>query len=282
MESAVYVVATPIGNLGDITERALEVLRSVDLIAAEDTRHSKRLLDHFSISARMTSLHEHNEERRVEGLLDTLQKNSESLAIISDAGTPLISDPGFVLVRAARERGIRVVPVPGVCAITAALSCSGLSCDRFVFDGFLPAKRKAKEQRLLYFKDEGRTVVFYESTHRILETLELMAEIYPDRRIVLARELTKRFETFLDGVAGELIQRMNREPEQCKGEFVVLMEGAELVNSEIDDRVIDLLTRLLPELPPKRAVALVADYFAVDKKALYQLSLDLKGKVPKE
>ena len=194
-DAVFYVVATPIGNLGDLTPRAVDVLQSVALIAAEDTRHSGRLMAHFNIKTPMISVHDHNERQRLQTILDKLAAG-DSIALISDAGTPLISDPGFIVVRGVREAGYKVVPVPGCCAVITAMCASGLPTDRFMFEGFLPAKRSGRQQKLSEILAEPRTVIYYESTHRILDSLQDMIEVLgADRYVVLARELTKTFET---------------------------------------------------------------------------------------
>jgi len=278
MEGALYIVATPIGNLGDMSQRALETLRAVELVAAEDTRHTRRLLDYFSINARLLSMHDHNERDRVDFILNKISSEGLSVAVVSDAGTPLISDPGFLLVRTARERKISVVPIPGPCAITAALSAGGISCDRFVFEGFLPAKTKARRESLLQQAEEVRTVVFYESTHRILGTLEMLVDLFPERQVVLAREITKKFETFLSGMPAELLAWLKATPEQQKGEFVLILAGAEEREQKgVSTEAKSMLARLMKELPPKRAVSVVVDLLGGDKKELYQYGLSLKG-----
>ena len=212
----VYVVATPIGNLEDLSPRAARLLVEVALIAAEDTRHTARLLRHLGLAVPLLSLHEHNEAARVDQLDERLLRG-ESIALVSDAGTPLISDPGFVLVRELRRRGRRIVPVPGACALVAALSAAGLPTDRFLFQGFLPAKPGARRQRLEALLERSETLVFYESPHRIRETLAAMAVLFGKRRMVLARELTKTFETFLDGDAAAILASMEADPDQARG-----------------------------------------------------------------
>ncbi|MCB8889729.1 16S rRNA (cytidine(1402)-2'-O)-methyltransferase [Vreelandella malpeensis] len=233
-----YVVATPIGNLQDLTPRAARVLESVTRIAAEDTRHSARLLAHLGINKPLISLHEHNEARRVD-TLDAYLEAGEDIALISDAGTPLISDPGFVLVRELRARQRHVVPLPGACALVTALSAAGLPTDRFTFGGFLPAKPGARRQSLEKWSTREETLVFYESPHRIEHTLQALAEQLPERAIVLARELTKTFETFLQGSAQELLEILADDPNQGRGEFVVMIAGAPAMDErqarDIDD-----------------------------------------------
>ena len=277
MESALYIVATPIGNLKDITFRAVDVLGGVAVVAAEDTRHTKRLLDSLNIRAKMVSLHEHNEFERADSLLERVLRG-ESVALVSDAGTPLISDPGYILVEKAKARGVKVVPVPGPSAITAALSVSGVACGKFIFEGFLPAKTKAKRERIAQYEQETKTVVFYESPHRILATLEALADIYPNRILGIARELTKTFETVLNGNTRELLELVSSDSNQQKGEFVLVLEGAEKVErAAIDLDVERLLGLLLVELPPKKASAIVAEVLGVKKKDVYQLAISLKG-----
>lgn len=275
MDSALYIVATPIGNLGDISQRAVETLASVDLVAAEDTRHTKKLLSHLGISKDMHSLHDHNERSKADYLLGIIE-GGRSIALVSDAGTPLISDPGYVLVALARERGIKVVPLPGPCALIAALSASGLACDRFAFEGFLPAKAKAKKDALLKLEKDPRTCVFYESTHRILDTLSVLAELFPQRKLTLARELTKTFETFLTGTAESVLRQVESDDNQRKGEFVLIVEGFAAQNDdEIGEEPVRLLKLLAKELPPKKAAGVVAELYSLNKNRLYQLLLDM-------
>ncbi|WP_222565119.1 16S rRNA (cytidine(1402)-2'-O)-methyltransferase [Novilysobacter antarcticus] len=264
-----YIVATPIGNLGDISARALEVLGSVDAICAEDTRHTRQLLAHFAMERPLLALHQHNEEAQAGQLVARLQAG-DSLALVSDAGTPLVSDPGFRLVRAARAAGIRVSPVPGACAAIAALSVAGIASDRFAFEGFLPAKAGARRERLARLAAEPRTLVFYESAHRIEESLTDMAAAFgPDRRAVLARELTKLFETVLDGGLAELLSRVQADPNQRKGEFVLVVEG---VADESESQLIEgrrLYAKLSAHLPPSAAAKLAAELSGAPRKALY-------------
>lgn len=272
-----YVVATPIGNLGDMTTRAVEVLRAVSVIAAEDTRHSARLLSHFGIDTPTVALHEHN-ERNVAPRLVARLLGGEDLALIADAGTPLVSDPGFHLVRLAREAGVRVVPVPGASAAMAALSAAGLPSDRFTFEGFLPAKAAARRKRLQVLVDEPRTLVFYEAPHRLLETLADMAGIFGSgRRAVLARELTKTFETLHGDSLANLLAWAQADADQQKGEMVLVVEGAgEAAVDEAEARRI--LGLLLQELPLGQACALAAKITGLKKKALYPMGLALEGK----
>jgi 16S rRNA (cytidine1402-2'-O)-methyltransferase len=277
-QGTLYLVATPIGNLGDMTPRAVEVLNEVDVIAAEDTRHSGKLLQHFGIRTPCLAYHEHNERQQCDTLVARLQ-TGESIALISDAGTPLVSDPGFHLVRAARQAGVAVVPLPGASALIAALSASGLPSDRFVFEGFLPAKTMARRQRLEALAGDPRTLIFYESTHRIEACLADMVAVFgPDRRAVVARELTKRFETIHDDRLGELPAWLAADENRRRGEFVVLVEGAaQIQGDETDAEVQRLLTILMEELPLKQAAALAARISGRKKNALYRLALELSG-----
>jgi 16S rRNA (cytidine1402-2'-O)-methyltransferase len=264
-----YVVATPIGNLGDLSPRAREVLGQVAAICAEDTRRTRQLLGHFGIERPLLALHEHNEQAQAALLVERL-RGGDSLALVSDAGTPLVSDPGFRLVRAAREAGLKVSPVPGACAAIAALSAAGLPSDRFVFEGFLPAKAGARRERLARLAGEPRTLVFYESAHRIEASLADMAAAFgPDRPAVLARELTKLFETVLDGSLGELRARVAADPDQRRGEFVLLVQGA---GEDADAQVAEgrrLYEVLSGHLPPSTAAKLAAELSGAPRKALY-------------
>ncbi|MFT5707190.1 MAG: 16S rRNA (cytidine1402-2'-O)-methyltransferase [Oceanospirillaceae bacterium] len=274
LETTLYVVATPIGNLGDITHRALEVLQSVAIIAAEDTRHSGRLLAQFNIKTPMISVHDHNERQRVVTIINKLSAG-EDVALISDAGTPLISDPGFILVRAVREAGFKVVPIPGCSALVTALSAAGMPSNNFVFEGFLPAKRVGRKQQIQNLANDTRTVIFYESTHRILDSLADMQDVLgPDRYVVIARELTKTFETIHGAKLSELIEWINADSNQQKGEFVVLVSGAEPVLEEgFSDETLRVLDLMLEELPVKQACALTAKITGDKKNALYQEAL---------
>jgi 16S rRNA (cytidine1402-2'-O)-methyltransferase len=271
-------VATPIGNLEDMTPRAVRVLAAVDLVAAEDTRHSGKLLAHFSIPAKLLAVHEHNEREQLPRLVGLL-KEGKSIAFITDAGTPLVSDPGFPLVRAARAAGICVVPVPGACAAIAALSVAGLPSDRFVFEGFLPPKSAARRAALALLREESRTLVFYESPHRILESLADMVEVFgPAREAVLARELTKQFETVRAGTLGELQAWVTGDANQQRGEFVILVHGRSVTaDAELDPGVERVLSVLLEELPVSQASALAAKITGVKKNRLYDRALTLKG-----
>ncbi|SFR73242.1 16S rRNA (cytidine1402-2'-O)-methyltransferase [Marinobacter daqiaonensis] len=272
-----YIVATPIGNLDDLSARAARVLSEVNLIAAEDTRHSGRLLQHLGIDKPMWALHDHNERDRATGLLDRVEKG-ESVALISDAGTPLISDPGFVLVREARARGIPVSPVPGPCALVAALSAAGLPTDRFLFEGFLPAKAGARAKALQALSRETATLVFYESPRRIQDLVAELATCFgPDRQVVLARELTKAFETFYSGTTGEVLEAIVGDENSGKGEYVVMVAGA--APERTTDALVEadqVLRLLLPELPVKKAVRIAAELTGGARNDLYQRALKLK------
>lgn len=281
--ATLYVVATPIGNLGDWTARAREVVAAVDVVAAEDTRHTAALLAHFGIRAQLLSLHEHNEEARIHTLLERL-RGGASVALVSDAGTPLISDPGYRLVAAVRAAGLRVTPVPGPSALTAALSVSGLPTDRFVFEGFLPARSASRRERLTAIAGETRTLVFYESAHRIHDSLHDMAEVFgPAREAVVARELTKAFEEIAADCLGGLLNWIVGNEYRQKGEFVVLVHGAEPVERELlDDRDLRTLTTLAAELPLKQAVRLATAITGRPKNLLYERALQLRSESPTE
>ena len=267
--ATLHVVATPIGNLGDLSPRAQQVLREVAAICAEDTRRSGQLLAHFGIGTSLVALHEHNEQQLAQRLVARLL-GGESLALVSDAGTPLVSDPGYRLVKAAREAGIRVSPVPGPSALIAALSVAGLPSDRFAFEGFLPAKASARRERLAALAGEPRTLVFYESSHRIDEALADMAAAFGGQRpAALARELTKLFETVLDGSLASLHERVLADPDQRKGEFVVMVQGVgEDTDATLAEgrRVHAILAR---QLPPSAAARLAAEITGAPRKALY-------------
>lgn len=274
-----YVVATPIGNLDDLTARAVRVLGQVTRIAAEDTRHSGRLLAHLGLNKPMLSLHEHNEARRVD-TLDSYLAAGEDIALISDAGTPLISDPGFVLVRELRARNRHIVPIPGPCAMIAALSAAGLPTDRFVFAGFLPAKPGGRRQALEGWKAREETLVFYESPHRIVHTLEALHEQMAGRDVVLARELTKTFETFLHGTPASLLEQLTTDPNQARGEFVVIVAGAPPIEqSERQDISADaLLEALLAEgVGVKQGAAIAARMLGGRKQVWYARMQAIKG-----
>lgn len=264
-----HVVATPIGNLADLSPRALATLRAVAAICAEDTRHTRQLLAHHGVEQSLVALHEHNEAGVAERLVARLLAG-ESLALVSDAGTPLVSDPGFRLVAAARAAGVKVSPVPGPSALIAALSVAGLPSDRFAFEGFLPAKSGARRERLSRLAGESRTLIFYEASHRIEETLADAAAVFgAERPAAIARELTKLFETVLDGTLAELHARVAADPDQRKGEFVLLVQG---VADEEATKVAEgrrVYAKLADHLPPSTAAKLAAELTGAPRKALY-------------
>ena len=271
-----YIVATPIGNLQDITQRALDTFAQVDLIAAEDTRHSGLLLNHYGIKKPFFALHDHNEQQKADLLVEKLQQGT-NIALISDAGTPLISDPGFHLVRKCRQAGLKVVPLPGACAAITALCASGIASDRFCFEGFLPAKSKARKDKLQNIAEEDRTLIFYESTHRILNTLEDIETVLgADRYMVLAREITKTWETISGDTVSNLHQWLAEDPNRTKGEMVLIIEGKpkEEDDDSFNPQAIKALTLIANELPLKKAAAIVAELYGYKKNALYQFGLD--------
>jgi 16S rRNA (cytidine1402-2'-O)-methyltransferase len=264
-----FVVATPIGNLADLSPRALATLKAVAAICAEDTRHTRQLLAHYGVEKALVALHEHNEGEIADKLVARLTAG-ESLALVSDAGTPLVSDPGYRLVRAARAAGVKVSPIPGASAVIAALSVAGLASDRFVFEGFLPAKAAARRERLARLAAELRTLVFYESAHRIEDSLADMAAAFgAERPAVLARELTKLFETVLDGTVAAVRAQVAADPNQRRGEFVVIVQGA---GEDADAKVVEgrrLYTKLSEHLPPSTAAKVAADLSGAPREALY-------------
>ena len=271
-----FIVATPIGNLEDITLRAVRILAEVDLIAAEDTRHSQRLLQHYDISTRLTSLHDHNESQRAIQLIEKL-KLGENIALISDAGTPLISDPGYGLVSRCREAGVNVVPLPGPCAAITALCAAGLATDRFKFEGFLPVKAVAKQQALQRLLTETSTSVFYESPRRVADTVrQVVAQLGEDRQMVVAKELTKTFETFYSGRAEACLTWLEADANHQRGEFVLMIAGEKHDQSEVSVDALNLLKLLMKELPLKKAAAVTAQQYDLKKNHLYQLGLELK------
>lgn len=274
-----YVVATPIGNLEDMTHRAIRVLSEVELIAAEDTRVSRKLLHHWGISTRLTACHEHNERNKARNLLRFLQQG-KCIALISDAGTPLVSDPGYKLVHAAIENGIRVIPVPGACAAIAALSVAGLPTDSFSFEGFAPAKKGARTKFFEQRKHETRTLIFYEASHRIVASVHDMAAIFgPTRTATIARELTKKFETIRYGTLGGFCEEVVwQDPKHLRGEFVVLVQGsrANRVPATLDREAQRIMRILLRQLSTKQAAALAAEITGVRKQQLYHFALSAK------
>jgi len=275
--STLYIVATPIGNLGDISARALAVLAQVDIIACEDTRHTKKLLSAFSIKNKTLSMHDHNERQRQDYIASLLQEG-KSIALVSDAGTPLISDPGFHLVRHCRSLGLAVSPIPGACAAIAALSIAGLPTDRFTFEGFLPSKSTARQNALLALANEPRTMVFYDAPRRAIDTIkDIVATLGGERYVVIARELTKTFETIHSDTAANLLTWLQEDPNQLKGEMVLIIEGYQADVNDISSEAINTLKLLLAEMKPKKACAITAQIHGVKKNALYEFALSLKN-----
>lgn len=272
-----FVVATPIGNLDDMVPRAIQTLQTVAVIAAEDTRHSARLLAHFDIKTPAIAYHDHSDEHRTEQLIARLLAG-ENVALISDAGTPLVSDPGYRLVRAARERSIRVVPIPGACAMIAALSAAGLPSDRFAFEGFLPAKQVARTSQLESLAADTRTLIFYEAPHRILETLEDMTRVFGgEREVVIAREVTKTFETIKGGQLTAMVEWVAADSNQQRGEIVLLVHGAvKPEDADMSPEQERIMKVLLAELPVKQASAIGAKITGLKKNFLYDWALKLE------
>lgn len=272
-----WIVATPIGNLEDLSPRARRILGEADLVVCEDTRHSGRLLAAFGIKARLASLHEHNEEREVPGLVARLA-GGESVALVSDAGTPLLSDPGYRLVRAAAAAGLVVSPVPGPSAVLAALSVAGLPTDRFAFEGFLPARAAGRRARLQALSDESRTMVFFEAGNRLAAFLaDAVALLGEGRAAVVARELTKLHETVYRGPLAELATRVTGDADASRGENVIVIAGRETVTAREGDEagLARLLPELLQELPPSRAVRIAAKLTGVPRRRAYEIALTL-------
>ena len=276
-QGTLYVVATPIGNLGDITLRAIETLKSVDAIAAEDTRHTSGLLSHFGISKKLIAVHEHNEQQSAEKLLAQL-KNGDNIALVTDAGTPAVSDPGAIVVKVVREAGVKVVPIPGVSAVVAALSASGITQNGFYFHGFLPASGAARRKQLEALKMQTVTLVLYEAPHRIIECVEDLAKVLGEnRKITFCRELTKTFETIYTCLLNEASAWLQADSNQQRGEFVLLIEAAPIVEvEEISAEAQRVLKCLLAELPLKQAVALATEITNLKKNDLYEFALALK------
>jgi len=271
-----YIVATPIGNLSDLSQRAIEVLTQVDIIACEDTRHTQRLLSAYSIKNKTLSMHDHNERQR-QDYIATLLQEGKSLALVSDAGTPLISDPGFHLVRHCRQLGLNVSPVPGACAAITALSVAGLPTDRFSFEGFLPSKSGARQSILASLLEEPRTMVFYDAPRRAIDTVEDIVNVLGgERNVVIARELTKTFETVHSDTAANLLAWLQEDPNQLKGEMVLIIEGHKVDANEIPAKAIATLKLLLAEMKPKTACAITAEIYSVKKNSLYDIALSLK------
>jgi 16S rRNA (cytidine1402-2'-O)-methyltransferase len=270
-----YIVATPIGNLSDITQRALEILETVDLIAAEDTRHSGKLLSHYGIKTRLFALHDHNEKQKAQSLLNKIAEGN-NVALISDAGTPLISDPGYHLVNIAREQGVSVVPIPGPSAVVTALSAAGLPTDKFLFAGFLPVKQQAKATTLAHYKNADFTTVFYESPRRIIDTLDAIAETLGDeKQLVVAKELTKHYESFASGTAQQIKDWFAEDTDRQQGEMV-LMLAPNKQESALSAEAETLLKELCEELPIKKAAAITAKVHDLKKNDLYKLALSWK------
>lgn len=278
LKAGLYIVATPIGNLGDLSTRAVEILGSVDLIAAEDTRHTRKLLQHVGLATKMVALHDHNERNVTAALIQKIA-DGMSIALVSDAGTPLMSDPGFFLVREAKAAEISVIPVPGVNAAICALSAAGLPTDRFIFEGFPPPKQAGRIQLYDSLEKESRTVIFYESSHRILASLEDMANCFGAERVaVVARELTKTFETIKKGSFQQLLEWMRHDKNQQRGEFVVLVQGKPAEDKrQISEDADRLLTLLLAELSLKQSASLVSKITGCSKRVLYAHGLKLKA-----
>lgn len=276
-QPTLYVVATPIGNLGDITIRALEILKSVDVIAAEDTRHTSGLLTHFGISKKLIAVHEHNEHQSAQLLLERLQAG-ESVALVTDAGTPGISDPGAIVVDVLHDAGVKVVPIPGASAVIAALSASGITENGFSFIGFLPASGSQRRKSLALYQSIHHTLVFYEAPHRIVECLVDMANVLGgERRITIARELTKTFETIHRCALGDAQAWVESDPNQQRGEFVLLVESAPTKEEmAVSEGAASTLKILLAELPLKQAVKLATEITGAKKNDLYELALQLK------
>ena len=270
-----YVVATPIGNIEDISYRAVQTLKDVSLICAEDTRHSQRLMAHYDIRTPMMSLHEHNEEARIQQIADKLAAG-DCIALISDAGTPLISDPGFKLVRGLRQQGYSISPIPGASALISALSVAGLATDSFSFWGFLPAKSKARKERFKALAEHKETLVFYESSHRIADSLQDLSDVLGERQVVIARELTKNFETILSGDSSNILEQVLNDSNQQRGEFVVMVEGATNAVDGVTAEAQEVMAQLLTELPPNKAAKLAAQITGAKKKELYQWALQQK------
>ena len=277
VSGTLYIVATPIGNLDDLSKRAKETLEKASYIAAEDTRHTKKLLNFFNIEARLFSLHDHNEKDRAQYIAKLLD-DGEDVALVSDAGTPLISDPGYHVVSHLRDLGYKVSPVPGPSAIITALCASGLPTDKFFFQGFLPAKSKSRKDVMQTWKQQTGTTIFYESTHRINDSIaDLMAVFEDDVELVLARELTKTFETFLKGKPSYILQRFEEDSNQMRGEFVVMVDyRPQEDESDNDQEARRILEILLTELPVKQASQLAAKITGLKKNFLYQIALDMK------
>ncbi|MGJ8646836.1 MAG: 16S rRNA (cytidine(1402)-2'-O)-methyltransferase [Marinomonas colpomeniae] len=277
VRGSLYIVATPIGNLDDFSRRAEQILRDVDYIAAEDTRHSRRLLNHFGIEAKLFSIHDHNEKDKADYVASLLDEG-KSVALVSDAGTPLISDPGYHVVHALRSKGHKVVPIPGACAVISALCASGLPTDQFFFSGFVPAKSKARCDLFESWKAQAGTVVFYESTHRVYDSIADVLKVYgDDAQLVLAREVTKTFETFLSGTAAEILAMFDADSNQLRGEFVVMLSFTKESGDEAELEAKRILGILLEDLPVKQAAAMAAKLTGEKKNYLYKIALEMNN-----
>ncbi len=278
VSGTLYIVATPIGNLDDLSKRAKDTLEKASFIAAEDTRHTKKLLNYFNIEARLFSLHDHNEKDRAQYIAKLLD-DGENVALVSDAGTPLISDPGYHVVSYLRDLGYQVSPVPGPSAIITALCASGLPTDKFFFQGFLPAKSKSRKEVMASWKQQAGTTVFYESTHRIKDSISDLMDVFEDDvEIVLARELTKTFETFLKGKPSYILQRFEEDSNQVRGEFVVMLDYREETDADDNDQEAKrILEILLQDLPLKQASQLAAKITGLKKNYLYQIALQMQS-----
>ncbi len=275
-QGQLYVVATPIGHLSDLSERAKAVLAKVELIACEDTRHTQKLLQHLGLKKNLISLHEHNENERLTLITEKLKTGSQ-IALVSDAGTPLISDPGYKLIQHLRQQSIKISPIPGACALISALSVAGIASNKFCFEGFLPAKKNQREATLSTLVNESRSLIFYESKHRILDSLDSMQHIFGNnRQACLAREMTKQFETFYYGNFSQILAELHADPQQQKGEFVIIINGNPEPATAANYSEQTLFTRLLKELPPNKAAAIMADISQDNKKTWYQRALELR------
>lgn len=272
MAGVLYVIATPIGNLEDITLRALRILKEVDLIAAEDTRHTKGLLSHYGITTPLTSCHEHNERAKAHALVERLERGNK-IALVSDAGTPIVSDPGYLLVREAIKAGIQIIPIPGASALTAVLSASGLAADAFVFEGFPPPKRQERKAWLRELESESRTIVFYEAPHRLKESLQDLFEILGDRELVLAREVTKVHEEFIRGRLSQVMAEIDRR--DVRGEIVLMVSGAEKQQHPPRDRLIAEIQKLKTKgIRIKEIAEVLGEKYAYSKREIYRLALE--------
>ncbi len=278
MAGVLYIVATPIGNLADFSQRAISTLKAAAIVAAEDTRHSRHLLEHFGIKARLLSLHEHNESTRIARLLEALE-SGDDVALISDAGTPLISDPGYELVNAVREAGFQVSPIPGASSVIAALSAAGLPTDQFFFRGFLAPRPQQREAQIASLQKLQTTLVLFESSHRIEALLEQLAVFFTRQRCVVAKELTKSHENFLSGSAAEILEQMRSQPALFRGEFVVLIDNrAASDDKRLNSDDLELLQVLLDEVSVKNAVKIAARLTGKKKNEIYQRALELENR----